>query len=319
MVSNAFHRTVAATLWSLAVMGTSPWARSEERVEQTAQTLFDDGRRLMEQSRFVEAIPKLVESQKLDPAPGTLLNLAACHEKVGRTATAWREYRQVLATTPENDAVERREIASERIASIEPSLSRVAFELPPSIPKDAWLSLDDEPLSPVEWATAIPIDPGLHRVRYGAPGRAERVVAFNAGAPGTTVTLRLAVLPPPTLVTGARPKESDEEPSWLLPGASLAIAAGGFGAMTYFGLRARGAWERRERHCVRGCDQTAVNAGASASRYARAADVSLAVGVIASGLGAVLLWRKLDAEPPSVALGVSVDRHSTMLDLRTAL
>ena len=53
-----------------------------------AQSLFEEGRQLMSNGKFAEACPKFESSYKLDPAAGTLLNLAVCHEKVGRTAAA---------------------------------------------------------------------------------------------------------------------------------------------------------------------------------------------------------------------------------------
>ena len=46
-----------------------------------AQGLFDEAKRLVAQGSVAEACPKFLASFKLDPRPGTGVNLADCHEK----------------------------------------------------------------------------------------------------------------------------------------------------------------------------------------------------------------------------------------------
>src|SRR5947207_9295748 len=58
----------------------------------TAEALFREGRRLLEEAKTDEACLKLAESQELDPSSGTLLNLGFCHELQHKLATAWSEY-----------------------------------------------------------------------------------------------------------------------------------------------------------------------------------------------------------------------------------
>ena len=51
-----------------------------------AQAQFDEARKLLKMGDTAAACDKLAESQRLEPAVGTLLNLATCYEKLGRTA-----------------------------------------------------------------------------------------------------------------------------------------------------------------------------------------------------------------------------------------
>src|SRR4051812_13667011 len=60
-----------------------------------AEELFRQGKAEMAKGSYERACPMFAESYKQDPAMGTLLNLALCHEAIGRIATAWGEWRTV--------------------------------------------------------------------------------------------------------------------------------------------------------------------------------------------------------------------------------
>ncbi len=54
-------------------------AQPSDQDKALAATLFDEARALMAQDKVSPACRKLEESRRLDPLPGTVLNLAACH------------------------------------------------------------------------------------------------------------------------------------------------------------------------------------------------------------------------------------------------
>src|SRR5690242_6612861 len=62
-----------------------------------AQSLFDAAKQLVAQGKHAEACPKFLASFKLDPKPGTAVNLADCYEKTGQIASAWARFQEAAA------------------------------------------------------------------------------------------------------------------------------------------------------------------------------------------------------------------------------
>ncbi|MBI4699913.1 MAG: hypothetical protein HY744_01895 [Deltaproteobacteria bacterium] len=72
---------------------------------------------------FSTACERFRASEKLDPAPGTTLNLAECEQRRGQLATAWELFRAVASKLPPGDP--RRPVAERRLAELAPQLPRV--------------------------------------------------------------------------------------------------------------------------------------------------------------------------------------------------
>src|SRR5262245_63010985 len=68
-----------------------------------AEGLFTEGKALMQAGDYEAACPKLRESDRLEPALGTKLNLASCEAGRGRTATAAALFREVAQRLPASD------------------------------------------------------------------------------------------------------------------------------------------------------------------------------------------------------------------------
>src|SRR5262249_26294895 len=137
-----------------------------------AEALFKDGKRLMKLGNFQEACPKLDESQRLDPGMGTLFNLAECNERIGKTATAWAQYLEVASQAKAAGQAAREKVARQRAAVPEskgPKLTILVRGTSP--PPQLEVRREGEPVGRAQWSTAVPVDPGLHRVTASAPGK----------------------------------------------------------------------------------------------------------------------------------------------------
>jgi hypothetical protein len=209
-------------LFAAALAGASmvqrPVLAADPQEQRLAQTLFDEGRRLMEEKRYGEACPKLVESQRLDPGGGTLLNLAICHEKEGKLATALNDFDEALALAVRDGRKDRQKIAAERKAAVALAVPRVIVVVGAASDIEGLeVKLDGLVLRRAAWDVATPVDPGSHVVEAAATGRApwSRTVQVDAAQKKTIdvpVLGALASLPPGGIV-----------------GASLVATEGGLG------------------------------------------------------------------------------------------
>lgn len=172
-------RRLSATLLAASLLTAQGRASAQSSDNKAAaEALFVEGRRLMEEGKYRDACAKLESSQKLDPGAGTLMNLAACYEKTGQTASAWVTYKDAATASAVRhpDWAER---ARERVAALEPTLSRLTITVAASVP-GLVVERDGHALDAGALGTPLPIDPGDHAIDAKAPGR----VAFH-----TTVTI----------------------------------------------------------------------------------------------------------------------------------
>jgi hypothetical protein len=110
------------TSWASALLGFAAFAwcgiaAAQTESASTAETLFREGREAVKRGDYAVACPKFEESQRLDPANGTLLNLALCEEGWGHVDDARRHLKEVLAA-PDLDE-QRRTIATEHATALE--------------------------------------------------------------------------------------------------------------------------------------------------------------------------------------------------------
>jgi hypothetical protein len=179
----------AAAAWLALLAGSSAHAAEPS----TAEVLFREGRELLARGDTAAACPKLEESQRLDPAPGTEFNLARCYELLGRYASAWGAYADVAEVTHSLGQREREMRAREQVAAIEPRLSFVVVKA--AAPADGLrLTRDGVDVSLAQLEVAIPIDPGDHVLAASAPGRHPWETHFRVSHEAERVTVEVPPL-----------------------------------------------------------------------------------------------------------------------------
>jgi hypothetical protein len=279
----------------------------------TAEALFEAARDLMRAGKYAEASRKLEKSASLEDAPGTRLNLAWCHERMGRTATAWVNYKDALALAVQREDTVRQALARDRLAALEPRLSRLKVTLPEPRPAGAWLMIDDAALGTTSFDTNLPIDPGRHRLRAGAPGwgSVEIELSVEPGERAREVELP-RLLRRPARADRAGAPASGERLRLVIAGSTLGLGIAGLASAGVFGLKASKAWDERNAQCRGGCNTAAVAAGESARTFAWSANIGAGVGLLGLAVGSYLLWTTPGGS--TVALGVGPTRNGSLLN-----
>ena len=298
-------RSITATL---AIVGVTSTARAEPTAqdEALATALFNDGKSLLTDGKVSEACRKLEESRRLDPLPGTILNLAACHEKEGLMASAFSEFREARALAVRDGRNDRVAVIDERLGAIEPRISQLVIVVGPEVDRAELRIMRNATLLGQEtWGTRIPVDPGEHIIEASAPRKRTWRSVVTVGREGDVQTTVVAALqdeaPPtaaivPVLAPNAAAVEGPAADSTgLSTRRTLALASAGLGVLglglgSYFGVQAIQKHNDPAATCrTLPCSSTSVALSDEAKFAADAATVSFAVAVVALG-GAALLW-----------------------------
>jgi hypothetical protein len=160
-----------------------------------AQALFDQARRLMAAGNYAEACPQLEESQKLDPALGTVLNLADCYEQQGRIASAWSHFLEAQGMARGTGHLDAEDVARDRAALLATRLSNLIIEVEKSAAATGLrVTRDDAVVGNAQWGMALPTDPGMHVLRATAPGKKSWETTVRLEGDNATATVRIPVL-----------------------------------------------------------------------------------------------------------------------------
>jgi hypothetical protein len=299
---------IASTSLTSALAQTAPSdpPGSATDARALAEMLFFTARGLMEAGRYAEASSKLTESYRLDPAAGTLLNLAVCNQKIGKIASAWGEFRDAQAEARRMNRPDREKLATDSIAAIEPELPFLEIHVPPQVRiiRGFEILRNGVPLQSAAWDTELPVDPGQAEVIERAPGYKPKTlyvtVAYKQHATLSAEPLELA------------PIERAAVPFWTgrrvtgLVVALAGVAAAGTGAG--FGVLAVNDKKKSDQGCPSyagelRCQQPGVDAMNKANTEAWVSNVGFGLAVVGVGLGSYLFFSGGAQERPAPVTG----------------
>jgi hypothetical protein len=186
------RRVLASAVVLLASLGhpAAAWAQGAAD-PGTADSLFDEAKQLRDEGQIPLACTRFAQSQKLALGVGVTLHLADCYERLGRTGSAWIEFRMAEKLARERHD-KREAVARSHLETLEPRLSRLTLAVAPGL-RGRWeVRLDGEPVPVEAWNVAWPVDPGDHHVTLGLPGQATRDFTARVEAGGAPVVLAIA-------------------------------------------------------------------------------------------------------------------------------
>jgi hypothetical protein len=188
-----------AVLWlSSAVLFASSAAHAQGTddkggKQKQADELFEQGRQLLNATPPdpAGACEKFSEAIKLDPeAPGTMLNLGLCNEKLEKYRSALYWFRKAQARASETNLPDYEKAAKEHTVDLAGKVAtiKIQFSTPPT--PETKVKIDNDEIKPDEYLHAE-VDPGHHTLVAGAPGKKIVQQDFDVeGRGGQTLTIQ---------------------------------------------------------------------------------------------------------------------------------
>ena len=164
-VGSAFAALLGLALASSVARG----APSEVEV-RAARQLFADAEKDEDGGQWADALTKLRRVSLVKLTAGIHYHIALCEEHLGQLAAALDEYTSAEGQALAEGATDVLRLVGKRIADLGPRVPRLTIRLAPDL-VDATVTLDGAKLSPAAFGTALPVDPGEHRVEATASNR----------------------------------------------------------------------------------------------------------------------------------------------------
>jgi hypothetical protein len=282
--------------------------RGGERDPAAAEALFQQGRALVGEGKYAEGCAKLAESQRLDPADGTSINLGQCWEKVERFASAWAAYHEGAALADARGERARADFARSRARALEPKLARLRIQVAPKARADGLvIKRDAVTVGEAAWGEPLPIDPGASLVEASAPGRRPYTVRI-AVTPGTTTTIDIPPLAREQLGAAALPSPKASPLRTVGIGGAIAGAAAVVTGLALGAVAKSRNDTARADECIvpLGCTARGASMIDDARSFADASTVLVIAGASVAVLGVVLALVSSSPAPRSTGSTLAV-------------
>ncbi|MBI3201339.1 MAG: hypothetical protein HYZ29_07320 [Myxococcales bacterium] len=215
---------MVASLWCAA-------ARSDPATSKAAaDALFREAVALADQGQLAASVQKFEASYELDPARGTLQGWAMAEEQLGRLLDAQLRFQRLLELSEPAGDARRAEFARERLASLKVRVPTLILELGGDVPRGTKLTLDDVAVPAGAAGSALPVNPGDHRIVALAPDgrRFARMISVSEGA-RARVRVSWVSTPEPPRAAQPTPRAPPPAPDAPPPTRAIGLAVGALG------------------------------------------------------------------------------------------
>ena len=298
------------------IVASSARAQGSDPPPTIAQTHFNQATQLFERGEIASACRVFEQSYAEAPAPGTLFNLAVCHEREGLSAKAYREFDELASRAEEQRLTDKAHAVRARATALTPKLGTLHLVHRADARADVTgLTLDNDTLPMDAWRHPVLVDPGVHTlvVQHADGVAVTRQVASVVA--GQTVDVEMedpapkaGVAPPPVVSTRTDAAPPPRRPAQHLQLRTAAYVTGGIGAALLVGGTVAGVVAIIKKSKVNEvcptnatCDPSKISqaksdqsAGQTAAAFA---DIGLIAGGVAVATGVVLFFASRDAEP----------------------
>jgi hypothetical protein len=325
-------RSLAFAVFAVAFLPATV-ARADASSAAAAEALYNEGKKAEGKGDFATACPKFAESQKLDPAAGTLLHLANCYEKTQRLASAWATYLEAAAAAHAQSRADWEKAARTKAAAIEPKVSKLIINVDSPATGEV-IKRDDIEVASASFGVPIPVDAGQHTITAEAPKKKPFTITVDVGGAAAKVEAKVPKLedapdatpPPTTPVAETKPSPPPPPPAHEESGSSrktIGYIVGGVGVVglgvgSVTGLMAISANNDSKKACPQSgacADKTGVDANDRAKSLGTVSTIGFIAGGVLLATGAALVLTAPSSTEKKVSIAPDVGSKNAGLVL----